>query len=89
MTLPRFTAQQSLYTAWGATEAGGKPIASSREGRRVTTAKGSIVPQYLCRLGYCLVNCHGYLSCIRDVCSNGYCYCVPPRGCVIAGHGTI
>jgi len=85
MSLAGFTAQQSLYTAWGATEAGGKPTTSSGEGRTVTTAKGSIVPQYFgCIHGYCLVNCDGALRCIPETCSRGYCYCVPPRGCVIA-----
>jgi hypothetical protein len=82
MSLPGFTARQSLYTAWGATRAGGKPI---REGRRATTVKVSIVPQYHgCMAGYCLVDCGGQLRCIPDRCSNGYCYCVPPPGCVIA-----
>lgn len=86
MTLPGFTAQQSLYTAWGATEGGGKPITSSREGRRVTTAKGSIVPQHLlCRAGYVLADCDGHLTCVRAICSNGHCYCVPPPGCRCLG----
>jgi hypothetical protein len=85
MSLPGFNAQQSLHTAWGATQAGGKPITSIGEARRVTTVKGSIVPQYLrCRAGYCLVSCSGGLRCVPDRCSNGYCYCVPPPGCVIA-----
>lgn len=94
MTLPGFTAQRSLCTAWGTIQAGERSTFNG-EGRTMTGAKGSIVPQFahLCMAGYCLVcpswcpTCilpGGPCRCIPDTCRRGECFCVPPPGWVIA-----